>query len=94
MKGEQDEAKGYSVEIRPAESTEWICCNTNAIIMTTYTVKRLKPLAMYWVRVIAVNEGGAGEPTELDNYILAMPPPGMSLYRNDPCNLFPIFLFC
>lgn len=36
-------------------------------------------MAMYWVRVIAVNEGGAGEPKELSNYILAMPPPGMSL---------------
>lgn len=33
-------------------------------------------MAMYWVRVAAVNEGGEGEPQELDNYILAMPPPG------------------
>ncbi|XP_053492546.1 immunoglobulin-like and fibronectin type III domain-containing protein 1.1 isoform X4 [Ictalurus furcatus] len=74
-KGEQDEAKGYFVEIRPAESTEWNRCNTNAIIMTSYTVKGLKSMAMYWVRVIAVNEGGAGEPQELNNYILAMPPP-------------------
>lgn len=72
----QDEAKGYFVEIRPAENTEWDRCNTNHIIMTSYTVKGLKSMAMYWVRVVAENEGGLGESQELDNYILAMPPPG------------------
>jgi len=30
---------------------------------------------MYWVRVVATNEGGDGEPQGLDNYIIAMPPP-------------------
>lgn len=79
VKDEHDEAKGYFVEIRPAESIEWNRCNTNATIITFYTVKGLKSLAIYWVRVIAVNEGGAGEPTELNNYIIATPPPGMSL---------------
>ncbi|XP_026775619.3 immunoglobulin-like and fibronectin type III domain-containing protein 1.1 isoform X3 [Pangasianodon hypophthalmus] len=74
-KGEHNEAKGYFVEIRPAESTEWNRCNSSAIIMTSYTVKRLKSMAMYWVRVIGVNEGGVGDPQELNNYILAMPPP-------------------
>lgn len=81
-KGEQDEAKGYFVEIRPAESTEWNRCNSHAVIMSSYTVKGLKSMAMYWVRVIAVNEGGEGEPQELNKYILAMPPPGMSLNGN------------
>lgn len=75
IEGVEDEAKGYFVEIRPAENTEWDRCNTNAITMTSYTVKGLKSLAMYWVRVIATNDGGEGEPQELDNYILAMPPP-------------------
>lgn len=74
--GVQDEAKGYFVDIRPAENPEWDRCNSNAIIMTSYTVKGMKSMAMYWVRVVAVNEGGEGEPQELDNYILAMPPPG------------------
>ncbi|XP_076870364.1 immunoglobulin-like and fibronectin type III domain-containing protein 1 [Brachyhypopomus gauderio] len=74
-KGVHDEPKGYFVEIRPAESTEWERSNSNAIIMTFFTVKGLKPMAMYWVRVTAVNEGGEGEPQELKNYILAMPPP-------------------
>ncbi|XP_047669909.1 immunoglobulin-like and fibronectin type III domain-containing protein 1.1 isoform X6 [Tachysurus fulvidraco] len=75
VKDEHDEAKGYFVEIRPAESIEWNRCNTNATIINFYTVKGLKSLAIYWVRVIAVNEGGAGEPTELNNYIIATPPP-------------------
>jgi len=74
--GVQDEAKGYFVEIRPTENPEWDRCNSNAIIMSTYTVKGMKSMAMYWIRVVAANEGGEGEPQELDNYILAMPPPG------------------
>lgn len=76
IKGVEDEAKGYFVEIRPAESTEWDRCNSNLITMTSYTVKGLKSMAMYWVRVGATNDGGEGNPQELDNYILAMPPPG------------------
>ncbi|XP_034725245.1 immunoglobulin-like and fibronectin type III domain-containing protein 1 [Etheostoma cragini] len=75
IEGVEDEAKGYFVEIRPAENTEWDRCNANAITLTFYTVKGLKSMAMYWVRVIATNDGGQGEPQELDNYILAMPPP-------------------
>ncbi|XP_058486974.1 immunoglobulin-like and fibronectin type III domain-containing protein 1 isoform X2 [Solea solea] len=75
IKGEHDEAKGYFVEVRLAENTEWDCCNSNAITMTSYTVRGLKSLAMYWVRVLATNDGGDGLPLELNNYILAMPPP-------------------
>lgn len=33
-------------------------------------------MAMYWVRVVATNEGGDVEPQELENYVIAMPPPG------------------
>ncbi|XP_045078777.1 immunoglobulin-like and fibronectin type III domain-containing protein 1 isoform X4 [Coregonus clupeaformis] len=73
--GVEDEAKGYFVEIRPAESPEWDRCNNNPITMTSFTVKGMKSMAMYWVRVIATNDGGEGKPQELDNYILAMPPP-------------------
>lgn len=76
IEGVEDEAKAYFVEIRLAENTEWGRCNSNAITMTTYTVKGMKSMAMYWVRVIAINDGGKGAPQELDNYILAMPPPG------------------
>ncbi|XP_036388767.1 immunoglobulin-like and fibronectin type III domain-containing protein 1 [Megalops cyprinoides] len=75
QEGVQDEAKGYFVEIRPAESTDWIRCNAMPVIMTSFMVKGLKSMGMYWVRVIATNEGGEGEPQDLDNYIIAMPPP-------------------
>lgn len=37
-------------------------------------------MAMYWVRVIATNDGGEGQSQELDNYILAMPPPGKKIH--------------
>ncbi|XP_029287841.1 LOW QUALITY PROTEIN: immunoglobulin-like and fibronectin type III domain-containing protein 1 [Cottoperca gobio] len=73
--GVQDEAKGYFVELRPAENIEWGRCNSNAIIVTSYNIMGLKSMAMYWVRVVATNEGGDGEPQDLNNYIIAMPPP-------------------
>lgn len=80
QEGLQDEAKGYFVELRPAENTEWTRCNSHEIITTSYTILGLKSMAMYWVRVVATNEGGEGEPQNLDNYIIAMPPPG----KTDP----------
>lgn len=76
--GVQDEAKGYFVELRAAENPEWGRCNSIPITMTSYTIIGLKSMAMYWVRVIATNEGGDSEPRDLDNYIIAMPPPGES----------------
>uniref|UniRef100_A0A672R9W4 Immunoglobulin like and fibronectin type III domain containing 1, tandem duplicate 2 n=1 Tax=Sinocyclocheilus grahami TaxID=75366 RepID=A0A672R9W4_SINGR len=75
VKGEEDEAKGYFVEIRPTDQLEWSRCNTNAVIQTSFTAVGLKSMVMYWVRVIAVNEGGEGLPQSFDNYIIAMPPP-------------------
>ncbi|XP_059186124.1 immunoglobulin-like and fibronectin type III domain-containing protein 1 [Centropristis striata] len=75
IEGVEDEAKGYFVEVRPAENTEWDRCNSNPTALNFYTVRGLKSMAMYWVRVIATNDGGEGQPQELDNYILAMPPP-------------------
>ena len=72
----EDEAKGYFVEIRPIESLEWSRCNATASIQTSFNVIGLKSMAMYWVRVIATNDGGEGEPQGFDNYIIAMPPPG------------------
>ncbi|KAM6977602.1 immunoglobulin-like and fibronectin type III domain-containing protein 1, partial [Aplochiton taeniatus] len=73
--GVQDEPKGYFVEIRQADCLEWSRCNSTPIILTAFTVKGLKAMAMYWVRVISTNEGGEGVPTDLDNYVTAMPPP-------------------
>ncbi|XP_030634073.1 immunoglobulin-like and fibronectin type III domain-containing protein 1 [Chanos chanos] len=75
VKEVEDEAKGYFVEIRPLESIDWSRCNSNAVIQTSYTIVGLKSMGMYWVRVIATNEGGEGLPQGFDNYIIAMPPP-------------------
>uniref|UniRef100_A0A3P8N6K4 Immunoglobulin like and fibronectin type III domain containing 1, tandem duplicate 2 n=1 Tax=Astatotilapia calliptera TaxID=8154 RepID=A0A3P8N6K4_ASTCA len=75
VQGVEDEAQGYYVEIRPIESLEWTRCNTTPITLTSYTVLGLKAMATYWVRVIATNYGGDGEPQSFDNYIIAMPPP-------------------
>uniref|UniRef100_A0A3Q3AX55 Immunoglobulin-like and fibronectin type III domain-containing protein 1 n=1 Tax=Kryptolebias marmoratus TaxID=37003 RepID=A0A3Q3AX55_KRYMA len=75
VKGVEDEAQGYYVEIRPIDSLEWIRCNAIPISLTSYTVLGLKAMATYWVRVIATNYGGDGEPQGFDNYFTAMPPP-------------------
>uniref|UniRef100_A0A3Q2UK54 Immunoglobulin-like and fibronectin type III domain-containing protein 1 n=1 Tax=Fundulus heteroclitus TaxID=8078 RepID=A0A3Q2UK54_FUNHE len=75
VKGIEDEAQGYYVEIRPIESLEWTRCNPTPISLTSYTVLGLKAMAAYWVRVIATNYGGDGEPQGFDNYLIAMPPP-------------------
>ncbi|XP_035980505.1 immunoglobulin-like and fibronectin type III domain-containing protein 1 isoform X2 [Fundulus heteroclitus] len=75
VKGIEDEAQGYYVEIRPIESLEWTRCNATPISLTSYTVLGLKAMAAYWVRVIATNYGGDGEPQGFDNYLIAMPPP-------------------
>ncbi|XP_059923606.1 immunoglobulin-like and fibronectin type III domain-containing protein 1 isoform X2 [Gadus macrocephalus] len=70
-----DEARGYHVEIRPAECSEWSRCNVTPSILPSYSVKGLRSMEMYWVRVFAANEGGESPPTELQNYVLAMPLP-------------------
>ncbi|KAI7808167.1 putative immunoglobulin-like and fibronectin type III domain-containing protein 1, partial [Triplophysa rosa] len=75
VKGVEDEAKEYCLEIRPTDQLEWSRCHTNAVIQTSFTVMGLKSMATYWVRVTATNEGGEGLPQALDNYITAMPPP-------------------
>ncbi|XP_042349992.1 immunoglobulin-like and fibronectin type III domain-containing protein 1, partial [Plectropomus leopardus] len=75
IKGVEDEAQGYYVEIRPIEILEWTRCNAMPITLTSYTVLGLKAMASYWVRVIATNYGGDGEPQGFDSYIIAMPPP-------------------
>ncbi|XP_060925116.1 immunoglobulin-like and fibronectin type III domain-containing protein 1 [Limanda limanda] len=75
VKGVEDEAQGYYVEIRLIECLEWSRCNAVPITRTSYTVLGLKAMATYWVRVIANNYGGDGEPQGFDNYVIAMPPP-------------------
>ncbi|KAG7257339.1 hypothetical protein CRUP_037295 [Coryphaenoides rupestris] len=76
--GLQDEAKGYHVELRPADSLEWCRCNATASILPSYSVKGLRAMEMYWVRVVATNEGGEGAAADLPTYVLVMPLPGES----------------
>lgn len=80
-KGTEDEAEGYYVEIRPTDSPEWTRCNAIPIIRTSYTVLGLRAMAPYWVRVIATNYGGDGEPLGFDKCITAMPPPGENPFK-------------
>nr|XP_033943528.1 immunoglobulin-like and fibronectin type III domain-containing protein 1 [Pseudochaenichthys georgianus] len=86
--GEQDEAKGYFVEIRPADCIEWSRCNTTLIITTSFRVKGLKHMEMYWVKVIAFNDGGNGAAEELPNYVLAMPSPVRPKFTNHKMKSF------
>ncbi|XP_031172738.1 immunoglobulin-like and fibronectin type III domain-containing protein 1 [Sander lucioperca] len=86
--GIQDEAKGYYVDIRPAECIEWSRCNSTIIITTSFTVKGLKSMGMYWVRVIATNDGGESAPEELANYVLAMPSPVRPKFTNHKMKSF------
>ncbi|XP_074536686.1 immunoglobulin-like and fibronectin type III domain-containing protein 1 [Halichoeres trimaculatus] len=86
--GVQDEAKGYFVEIRPAEDIEWSRCNTIPLITTSYSVKGLKSMGMYWLRVIASNDGGESGPEELKNYVLAMPSPVRPKFTNHKLKSF------
>uniref|UniRef100_G3NGC4 Immunoglobulin like and fibronectin type III domain containing 1, tandem duplicate 1 n=1 Tax=Gasterosteus aculeatus aculeatus TaxID=481459 RepID=G3NGC4_GASAC len=84
----QDEAKGYFVEIRPAECLDWSRCNPTRIITTSFSVKGLKSKNMYWVRVIAVNDGGESAPEELANYVLAIPSPVRPKFTNHKMKSF------
>ncbi|KAM8754346.1 immunoglobulin-like and fibronectin type III domain-containing protein 1 isoform 2-T3 [Acanthopagrus schlegelii] len=80
--GIQDEAKGYFVEIRQAECMEWSRCNTTPIITTSYSVKGLRSMDTYWLRVIAINDGGESAAEELPNYVTAMPSPVRPKFTN------------
>ncbi|XP_063321071.1 immunoglobulin-like and fibronectin type III domain-containing protein 1 [Pelmatolapia mariae] len=86
--GIQDEARGYFVEIRQADCIEWSRCNSTPIIMTSFSVKGLKSMDMYWVKVIAINDGGESEPEELPNYVLAMPSPVRPRFTNNKMKSF------
>uniref|UniRef100_A0A4W6DCW5 Immunoglobulin like and fibronectin type III domain containing 1, tandem duplicate 2 n=1 Tax=Lates calcarifer TaxID=8187 RepID=A0A4W6DCW5_LATCA len=86
--GIQDEAKGYFVEIRQADCIEWSRCNGAPIITTSFSVKGLKSMDIYWVRVIATNDGGESAPEELANYVIAMPSPVRPKFTNHKMKSF------
>ncbi|XP_034027406.1 immunoglobulin-like and fibronectin type III domain-containing protein 1, partial [Thalassophryne amazonica] len=86
--GQHDEAKGYFVEIRSAECTEWSRCNNSPVISSSFTVKGIKPMDAYLVRVIATNDGGDGDPQELLRYVIAMPSPVRPRFTNHKMKSF------
>ncbi|XP_035858475.1 immunoglobulin-like and fibronectin type III domain-containing protein 1 [Sander lucioperca] len=88
IKGVEDEAQGYYVEIRSIENLEWTRCNAIPITLTSYNVHGLKAMASYWARVIATNYGGDGEPHGFDNYIIAMPPPVKPKFKDRKMKTF------
>lgn len=71
-----DEPSGYILEFRSEDAKEWIKTNKISITGTAFVVEGLQERMKYHFRIRAVNEGGFGEPTELLEGVLAMPPPG------------------
>lgn len=70
-----DEPSGYILEVRPDDAKEWTKPTKVPIAGTAYTVTGLQERMKYFFRIRAVNEGGVGEPVELEEGVLAMPPP-------------------
>ncbi|KAM6960723.1 immunoglobulin superfamily member 22-like [Aplochiton taeniatus] len=70
-----DEPSGYILEVRPDDAKEWTKATKIPIAGTAYTVGGLQERMKYFFRIRAVNEGGVGEPTEMSEGALAMPPP-------------------
>uniref|UniRef100_H3AVM7 Immunoglobulin-like and fibronectin type III domain-containing protein 1 n=1 Tax=Latimeria chalumnae TaxID=7897 RepID=H3AVM7_LATCH len=72
---EGGEVEGYFVEVRSGKEINWRQCNISPIRATNYTINDLEAMELYFLRVIAINDGGLGKPRELGTYVLAMPPP-------------------
>ncbi|CAI5763292.1 immunoglobulin superfamily member 22 [Podarcis lilfordi] len=72
---EGDPPSGYILEMRAEDTKEWSKCTKIPISGTNYTVGGLQERQKYFFRIRAVNEAGVGEPIELKDGVLAMPPP-------------------
>ncbi|KAE8296494.1 Immunoglobulin superfamily member 22 [Larimichthys crocea] len=70
-----DEPSGYILEVRPEDAKEWMKATKIPITGTAFNVGGLQERMKYHFRIRAVNEGGLGEPIELQEGVLAMPPP-------------------
>ncbi|KAL7992136.1 hypothetical protein Chor_016392 [Crotalus horridus] len=75
---EGDPPSGYILEMRAEDTKEWSKCTKIPISGKSYTVGGLQEKQRYFFRIRAVNEAGVGEPIELKEGVLAMPPPGMT----------------
>ncbi|XP_054828720.1 immunoglobulin superfamily member 22 [Eublepharis macularius] len=72
---EGDAPSGYILEMRAEDTKEWSKCTKIPISGNSYTVGGLQERQKYFFRIRAVNEAGVGEPIELKEGVLAMPPP-------------------
>ncbi|KAG7523152.1 immunoglobulin superfamily member 22 [Solea senegalensis] len=72
---EGDQPSGYILEVRPEDAKEWTKSTKIPIAGTAFTVGGLQERMKYHFRIRAVNEGGLGETIELQEGVLAMPPP-------------------
>ncbi|XP_037623781.1 immunoglobulin superfamily member 22-like [Sebastes umbrosus] len=70
-----DGPSGYILEVRPEDAKEWTKATKIPIAGTAFNVGGLQEQRKYHFRIRAVNEGGLGEPIELLEGVLAMPPP-------------------
>ncbi|XP_024912103.1 immunoglobulin superfamily member 22 isoform X2 [Cynoglossus semilaevis] len=70
-----DEPSGYILEVRPSDAKEWTKATKIPIAGTVFTVGGLQECTKYHFRIRAVNEGGLGESIQLQEGVLAMPPP-------------------
>ncbi|KAI5626876.1 immunoglobulin-like and fibronectin type III domain-containing protein 1 [Silurus asotus] len=70
-----DDPSGYILEVHSEHAKEWSKCTKIPITSTSYIVGCLQEKMKYFFRIRAVNEGGIGEPIELERGVLAMPPP-------------------
>ncbi|KAF7668957.1 hypothetical protein LDENG_00273510 [Lucifuga dentata] len=72
---EGHEPSGYILEVRPEGAKEWMKATKIPFAGTAFTVAGLQERMKYLFRIRAVNEGGVGEPLELLEGVMAMPPP-------------------
>uniref|UniRef100_A0A3B1JLG9 Immunoglobulin superfamily member 22 n=1 Tax=Astyanax mexicanus TaxID=7994 RepID=A0A3B1JLG9_ASTMX len=70
-----DNPTGYILEMRPEDGKEWAKYTKIPITGTSYNVGGLQERMKYYFRIRAVNQGGIGEPIELEHGVLALPPP-------------------
>ncbi|XP_044213840.1 immunoglobulin superfamily member 22-like isoform X2 [Thunnus albacares] len=70
-----DEPSGYILEVRSEDAKDWMKATKIPIAGTGFTVGGLQERMKYHFRIRAVNEGGLGEPIELSEGVLALPPP-------------------
>uniref|UniRef100_A0A7M4FIS6 Immunoglobulin superfamily member 22 n=1 Tax=Crocodylus porosus TaxID=8502 RepID=A0A7M4FIS6_CROPO len=89
-----DLPSGYILEMRAEDTKEWTKCTKIPVSGTVYTVGGLQERQKYFFRIRAVNEGGVGEPVELEEGVFAMPPPAPPKFDLSarPLLYFPICL--